>query len=79
MKIGETIENIPIESEWDINNWIKKGVLYSWNELIDIISDLVDEYKTLEEEYEDFKREVEDNYKPISVAEQVGYNERDFI
>lgn len=79
MKVGETIENIPIESEWDINNWIKKGVSYSWNELINIISDLVDEYKTLEEEYEDFKQDVEDNYKPISVAEQVGYNERDFI
>lgn len=44
----------------------------------EIISDLLLAVDRLEEEYEDYKQYVEDNYKPISYAEQVGYNERDF-
>lgn len=44
----------------------------------EIIADLLLEIDRLEEKYKDFEQEVEDNYKPISYAEQVGYNEKEF-
>lgn len=78
MKIGTEIDQIPIESNWNVGE-IKKGQDYSWNDLFDLYDDLYSEYERLQEEFEDFKQNVEDNYKPISYAEQVGYNERDFI
>lgn len=53
-----------------------KKDLVSVDELIGLIEDLKGEYDYLEEQYEDLKRDMEDNYKPISVEEQIGYNER---
>ena len=44
----------------------------------DIIADLILEIDRLEEKIEDIEQDRDDNYKPISYAEQVGYNERDF-
>lgn len=43
-----------------------------------IIEDLLCEIHRLEEEKKDREQEIEDNYRPISYAEQIGYNERDF-
>ena len=43
-----------------------------------MLRDLLIEIDRLEEEKKDREQEIEDNYKPISYAEQVGYNERDF-
>lgn len=42
------------------------------------IEDLLVEIHNLEEERKEREQQIEDNYKPISYAEQVGYNERDF-
>ena len=46
------------------------------DELIGLIEELIDEKENLQEQYEDLKRDLEDNYKPISVEEQIGWNER---
>lgn len=78
MNKNTEIQDILIESEWDIGNVIHKDTDYSWSELIDIISDLCDEFDCLQVEFEDFKRDVEENYRPLTQAEQIGYNERDF-
>ncbi len=43
-----------------------------------MLNDLLYEIDRLEEKYKDFEEEVEENYKPISYAEQIGYNENDF-
>ena len=56
---------------------VKGGLVPSEN-VTEIIADLLLEIDRLEDKYKDFEQEVEDNYKPISYAEQVGYNERDF-
>ena len=48
---------------------------YSIDELIGIIEDLDDKLEHLQEEYDDFKKQVEDNYKPLSQAELIGWNE----
>lgn len=47
-------------------------------ELFSTIEDLNSEISRIQEEFDDFKKDVEDNYKPLSYAEQIGYNERDF-
>lgn len=46
--------------------------------LINVIEDLLIELDKAEEKYKDLERDLEENYKPISYAEQIGYNERDF-
>ena len=48
------------------------------NELFAIIDDLKGDINHLQEEFDDYKADVKDNYKPISYAEQIGYNECDF-
>lgn len=49
------------------------------DDVISILEDLVSNYHILKKEFEDYKKYIEDNYKPISIAEQVGINDRDFI
>ncbi len=44
----------------------------------EMIADLILEIGCLEERIKDIEQDRDDNYKPISYAEQVGYNERDF-
>ena len=72
MKPDEEIQYIEIESQWDIGNVIKKGVSYSWAELIDIISDLDYEKEILKEEFEDYKEFIKDNYKQKTNEEIYG-------
>ena len=62
--------------EWLGKKYFKDKDFYSIDELIAIIEDLDSELEHTKEEFEDFKNDVEDNYKPISMAEQVGYDER---
>lgn len=49
------------------------------DDVISILEDLVSNYHILKEKFEDYKKDIEDNYKPISIAEQVGISDRDFI
>lgn len=72
MRPEEEIQYIEIESQWDIGNVIKKGVSYSWAELIDIISDLDYGKEILQEEFEDYKEFVKDNYKQKTNEEIYG-------
>lgn len=52
---------------------------YSINSLICAFEDLLYEFNYLQEEIEEMEQDIEDNYKPISMAEEIGFNERDFI
>lgn len=49
------------------------------DDVIGLLEDLVSNYHILKKEFEDYKKDIEDNYKPISIAEQVGISDRDFI
>ena len=67
----------------DLPSWLADEYFYgkdiiSIEDVIGALEDLDSEYKMLEEKYEDFKRDVEDNYRQLSVAEQVGIDDRDF-
>ena len=52
--------------------------MVSVEELLNALEKAVDDKETIKQEYKEFKQEVEDNYKPITYAEQIGYNEKDF-
>ena len=47
--------------------------------LLFIIEDLLDETIKLNEKIEHLENDLNDNYRPISVAEQIGVSDRDFI
>jgi hypothetical protein len=61
-----------------LGRYLEKDLI-SINELLDALDQAIWEKDELKAEFEEFKQEVEDNYRPVSYAEQVGYNVRDFI
>lgn len=67
--IGNICENIPC-SDYEIH-----GEFIPTESLISMIEDLYGEVEHLKEELEDLKQDMRDNYKPISVKEQLDYNE----
>lgn len=50
----------------------------SIEDLFNVIDELNSEIDRLQEEFDDYKEYVKDNYKELSQAELIGYNERDF-
>lgn len=68
----------------DIRNWRLLGDRFpnkdflSLEELLGDYEDLIDENEHLQEKIYDMERDIEENYKPISYAEQIGYNPKDF-
>lgn len=66
------------EQGFTLSNHFKNKDMVSIEEILAELEQVIDDKGALQEEFDDFKREVEDNYKPISYAEQVGFNERDF-
>lgn len=52
--------------------------IYTWEEILSVIEEMEYEIEHLNEEITHMEDDIRDNYKPISYAEQVGYNERDF-
>lgn len=43
-----------------------------------MLEDLLVEIGRLEEKIEDIERDRDENYRPLSIAEQVGYREEDY-
>ena len=74
--------------ELDIREDIKKeierivGFKYSYitaDDAVDILSELVWEIERLETELNELRQDIEENYRPISLAEQYGISDKDFI
>lgn len=75
------MENIYIdmrEQGFTLSNHFKNKDMVSVEDVLTELEEVIDELENLRDEFEDYKKDVEDNYKPISYAEQIGYNERDF-
>lgn len=75
------MENIYIdmrEQGTTLSNYFKYKDFVSVEEVLTRLEELIDDIDHLQEEFEDYKRDVEDNYRPLTQAEQIGYNERDF-
>lgn len=75
---NDELEKINRVSKMSLGDYELKDNLIPIEKMMAAIEDLLVEIDRLEEEKKDREQEIEDNYKPISYAEQIGYNERDF-
>lgn len=79
------MENIIIEDEDLINLLVKANKIThttyknSLNDVICALEEVIDAYEDAQDEIEDIKQDIEDNYKPISRAEEIGFNEIDLL
>lgn len=73
LKTMKEVENIT-HTDYEIeDNFIKTDYL------VNAIDELLREIYRLNQKYKDLKQEIQDNYKPISIQEQIDYNEKDFL
>lgn len=75
------MENIYVdmrEQGYTLSRHFKNKDLVSVEDILTKLEEVIDELENLQDEFEDYKREVEDNYRPLTQAEQIGYNEKDF-
>ena len=70
MKKLQDITNTDYEAE---------GILLPVENINNIIEDLMYEIDYLQEKINDMEQDLEDNYRPISLREQVGISDRDFL
>lgn len=78
MKPEQEISDIQIQLD-DVWKEKLKQKTMSWNDLLEIIEEKEVDILELKEEMSRLRQDIEDNYKPISIAEQVGISDRDFI
>lgn len=57
----------------------KFGIAVKCDGIEGMLRDLVSEIHRLEEKYEELEEDLKENYRPISISEQVGISDRDFI
>ena len=75
------MENIYVdmrEQGFTLSRHFKNKDLVSVEDILTELEEVIDELENLQDEFEDYKRDVEDNYRPLTQAEQIGYNEKDF-
>lgn len=73
LKTMKKVENI-IYTDYEIkDNFIKVDYL------MNAVDELLREIYRLNQKYKDLEQEIQDNYKPISIQEQIDYNEKDFL
>lgn len=56
-----------------------EDVYLTTESLIMIIDDLLVELDKIQDELNNLENDLNDNYRPVSVAEQVGISDKDFI
>lgn len=78
MKPEQEISDIQIQLD-DVWKEKLKQKTMSWNDLLEIIEEKEVDILELKEEMSRLRQDIEDNYKPISISEQVGISNRDFI
>lgn len=61
-----------------LSNYFKGRVFVSLEEVFTKFEEAVDDLEHIKEKYKELKQDVQENYRPISQAELIGYNERDF-
>ena len=63
-----------LEKAREITNTTYKNNL---DDILAALEEVIDAYEDVKDEIEDIKEDIEDNYKPISRAEEIGFNEMD--
>ena len=72
-KILEKVQKITV------TDYEEKGEYIPVENFICIIEDLLMEIDSLQEKYDDLVEDMEQNYRPISLREQVGISDIDFL
>jgi hypothetical protein len=73
------MERIMINLEEDFcRRYFKKDIV-TISEVLEKLVELDEEVDKIKEAYQELENDLRDNYRPISVMEQVGISERDFI
>lgn len=75
------MENVYVdmrEQGFTLSNHFKNNDFVSLEDILTELEEVIDELEDVKEKFKDYQREVEDNYKPLSYAEQVGFNMRDY-
>ena len=75
------MENIYIdmrEQGTTLSNYFENKDLVSVEDLLSELENALEKLDCLQEEFDDYKEYVKDNYRELSQAEQIGFNERDF-
>lgn len=67
-----------VMKEYNLESFKEKDV-YAWDEIISVIEELEADKKILEDKIEEMEQDIESNYRRLSVAEQVGISNEDFI
>ena len=67
-----------VMKEYNLESFKEKDV-YTWDEIISVIEELEADKKILEDIIEEMEQDIESNYRRLSVAEQVGISNEDFI
>ena len=78
MLSDDELEKLFRVSKMTMTDYELIGNIIPVESLMSIIEDLLVEVGKLEEKIEDIEKDRDENYKPISYAEQIGYNEREF-
>ena len=59
--------------------YFKSKDLYSWDEIIEVITDMEIDMVNLKDKITDLELDLESNYERIPVSKQVEVSDRDFI
>lgn len=76
---NKEMESFKEISDITVTDYEFKGNFVPVVSLLAMIDDLLLELHEKEEQIEDIKQDIQDNYRRISVSEQVGISDKDFI
>ena len=77
--IEPELKTVKKVEEITFGDYRRDGKYVPVEELFSMIEDLLIELDRAEEKYKDLEEQLRENYRPISIAEQYGISERDFI
>ena len=73
--MGDVMVRVDVLPEWLTAKHFKGMVYVSIEDLIAKIEDLDTDVEDLAGQIKDLKQDMEDNYRPVTLAEQIGWNE----
>jgi hypothetical protein len=62
-------------ASWVVEKYFKDKDIVTLEEILCDFEDVAGQLEHTEEQFEDYKQYVEDNFKPMTIEEQIGYNE----
>lgn len=66
------------EQGFTLSNYYKNKDLVKLEDILSDFEQAIDDMEALQEKFDDYKEYVKDNYKELSQAELIGFNEKDY-